>query len=99
MTHDFRGNIRELENIIEYAFILCRDEIIQIAHLPDNLKSRYSKSGDDGAGGLTLSAIQKRAVEQALIRNNWKKMKTARELNIDKGTLRRMIERLEIKEP
>ncbi|MBD3291081.1 PAS domain-containing protein, partial [candidate division KSB1 bacterium] len=46
MTHDFRGNIRELENIIEYAFILCRDEIIQIAHLPDNLKSRYSKSGD-----------------------------------------------------
>ncbi len=99
MTHNFPGNIRELENIIEYAFILCRDEIIQIAHLPDNLKSKYSKLSDDSASGLTLEAIQKRAIEQALIRNDWKKMKTARELNIDKGTLRRMIQRLEIKEP
>ena len=78
---------------------MCREDIIQIAHLPDNLKSKYSKLSDDSASGLTLAAIQKRAIEQALIRNDWKKMKTARELNVDKGTLRRMIQRLEIKEP
>jgi transcriptional regulator with GAF, ATPase, and Fis domain len=45
---------------------------------------------------LRIAKAQKRAIEQALIRNNWKRMATARELNIDKGTLRRMIERLGI---
>jgi len=99
MNHDFPGNVRELENIIEYAFILCRDQTIQVSHLPEPLKEKFVGLGDKASAGLTLAAIQKRAIEGTLIRNNWKKMATARELNIDKGTLRRMIERLGIKEP
>ncbi len=99
MDHNFPGNIRELENIIEYAFILCSNQIIQISHLPEQLKKKYTKISDKATAGLTLAAIQKRALEQALIRNNWKRMATARELNVDKGTLRRMIKRLEIKKP
>ena len=99
MNYNFPGNIRELENIIEYSFILCRDQVIQISHLPEQLKAKYIKLSDSSSGGLTLDAIQKRALEQALIRNKWKRMATARELNIDKGTLRRMINRLDIKEP
>lgn len=98
MNYDFPGNIRELENIIEYAFILCRGETIQFAHLPEQIRGKYEKSFLHESAGLTLAAIQKRAVEQALIRNNWKRMATARELEIDKGTLRRMIERLNIEE-
>jgi hypothetical protein len=39
---------------------------------------------------LRIAKAQKRAIEQALIRNNGKRMATARELNIDKGTLRRI---------
>ena len=99
MNHDFPGNIRELENIIEYSFILCRDQTIQVSHLPEPFKEKYISLADNTSAGLTLTAIQKRAIEGALIRNNWKKMATARELNVDKGTLRRMIKRLEIKEP
>ncbi len=99
MNYDFPGNIRELENIIEYAFILCRNEIIQMPHLPEQLRAKYIKFSDKSTAGFTLAAIQKRALEQALIRNNWKRMATARELGIDKGTLRRMIIRLRIKEP
>ena len=98
MNYDFPGNIRELENIIEYAFILCRDEIIQVSHLPEKFKAKYLRSDEKSTAGLTLNDIQKRAIEQALIRNNWKRMATARELNIDKGTLRRMIKRFGIKE-
>ena len=97
MEYDFPGNIRELENIIEYAFILCRDQTIQISHLPENLRSKYTAVDEKQTFGMTLQAIQKRAVEQALIRNDWKRMATARELNVDKGTLRRMIERFGIK--
>ncbi len=35
MRHDFPGNIRELENIVEYAFILCEGGYIQPEHLPE----------------------------------------------------------------
>jgi len=49
--------------------------------------------------GLTLKEIEKAAIHQALLRNNWKKMATARELGIDKNTLRRKIKRLGIMEP
>ena len=96
MRHDFPGNIRELENIIEYAFILCHDHVIRVAHLPEHFRARYDDKQLSELAGQSLAAIQKRAIEQALIRNNWKRLATARELNIDKGTLRRMIERLGI---
>lgn len=99
MNFNFPGNIRELENIIEYAFILCRNQTVQVSHLPEPLKAKYIKLDSKASTGLTLADIQKRALEQALIRNNWKRIATARELNVDKGTLRRMIERLDIKEP
>jgi transcriptional regulator with PAS, ATPase and Fis domain len=99
MRYDFPGNIRELENIIEYAFILCHNQIIRVVHLPEHFRVKYTEKEPGDLAGQTLTAIQKRAIEQALIRNNWKRMATARELNIDKGTLRRMIERLKIEEP
>ncbi|NOZ63160.1 MAG: PAS domain-containing protein [Calditrichaeota bacterium] len=99
MNYDFPGNIRELENIIEYSFILCHGKTIHINHLPEQLTSKFRKVSQQITAGMTLAEIQKRAVEQALIRNNWKKMATARELNVDKGTLRRMIQRLGIEEP
>jgi DNA-binding NtrC family response regulator len=34
MEHDYPGNVRELENIIEQAFVLCRDGAIELQHLP-----------------------------------------------------------------
>jgi transcriptional regulator of acetoin/glycerol metabolism len=49
--------------------------------------------------GLTLKEIEKRAILQALQRNNWKRVKTARELGIDKNSLRRKMIRFEIKAP
>jgi len=45
---------------------------------------------------MTLKEIEKSAIEQALMRNEWKTMATARELGIDKNTLRRKIKRLGI---
>lgn len=50
MRHDFSGNVRELENIIEYAFILCSSGFIQMEHLPENLQP--------GCGYDTLATLQ-----------------------------------------
>jgi DNA-binding NtrC family response regulator len=49
--------------------------------------------------GLTLKEIEKQAIELALQRNTWKRVATARELGIDKNTLRRKVRRLGIKSP
>ena len=45
MAHDFPGNIRELENIVEYASVVCRNQWIGLEHLPDNLNPAASPVG------------------------------------------------------
>ena len=87
MLHDWPGNVRELENAIEHAFVMCRSELIIPEHLPSRIRP---KSGlVNKTSGLTLRAYEKETILQTLERNQWKKMKTARELGIDKNTLRR----------
>jgi len=97
MLYDWPGNVRELENAIEHGFVLCRGELIRLQHLPERLIP------ENGAmlvpTGLTLKEIEKRAIQQALDRNQWKKIATARELGIDKNTLRRKINRFNIVRP
>lgn len=91
MHHDWPGNIRELENAIEHAFILCPHGLIQPQHLPEHL----SPAGREGPppSGLTLNELEKRALWEALERHAWRRLATARELGIDKNTLRRKIQR------
>jgi transcriptional regulator with PAS, ATPase and Fis domain len=97
MHHDWPGNIRELENAIEHAFVLCQDGVIRLRHLPRHLipEDRSILL----AVGKTLKEIERRAIHDALMRNDWRRMATARELGIDKNTLRRKVIRLGINEP
>ncbi len=100
MQHDYPGNIRELENIIEYAFILCEGGYILPEHLPAPFapgEQLLSKGGNDAP--LTLEAMEKQAIIMALERNKWRKMAVCRELGISKDTLRRKIAAYEIQEP
>ena len=94
MLHEWPGNIRELENAIEHAFVLCREDIIRVACLPDHILPPTALNPI--APGLTLKEIERRAIQQALDRNRGKKVATAKELGINKNTLRRKILRLGI---
>ena len=94
MLHDWPGNIRELENAIEHAFVLCRGDIIRVACLPDHILP--SAALNPILSGLTLKEIEKRAIRQALEKNQGKKVATAKELGINKNTLRRKILRFGI---
>jgi PAS domain S-box-containing protein len=97
MLHGWPGNVRELENVIEHAFVLCQDKLIQLDHLPTHLVPKdYAIRVPRG---LSLKEVEKRTIEEALDRNHWKKVATARELGIDKNTLRRKIKRLGIVQP
>jgi PAS domain S-box-containing protein len=91
ILYDWPGNVRELENCIEHAFVLCQEELIRLQHLPDRIIPE--KGSMVVPTGLTLKEVEKRTIYQALQKNRWKKMATARELGIDKNTLRRKINR------
>lgn len=97
MLYDWPGNVRELENAIEYAFVLCQGEFIRLNHLSMQIVPKDQSM--IMPTGLTLREIEKSAIEEALQRNHWKKVVTARELGIDKNSLRRKIKRLGIVQP
>ena len=102
MRYDYPGNIRELENIIEYSFILCEGGYIQPEHLPEPFAPGSIEEGaasSTGNGPQSLEQVEHQAVEMALERNKWKKMATCRELGISKDTLRRKIKKYGINNP
>jgi PAS domain S-box-containing protein len=97
MLYDWPGNVRELENAIEHAFVLCNGDVLHLENLPEHLVPKTN--GIFTSEGLTFKEIEKHAIEQALQRNKGKRLATARELGIDKNTLRRKIMRLGISPP
>ncbi len=102
MRHDFPGNIRELENIIEYSFILCHGGFIQPEHLPEPFAPQEN-TGESSLltldRAIPLEKIEKQAIFNALERNQWKKLATCRELGISKDTLRRKIIKFKLENP
>ncbi|HMK34781.1 MAG TPA: sigma 54-interacting transcriptional regulator [Desulfomonilaceae bacterium] len=93
MRYDWPGNIRELENAVEHAFVLCRGGLIEPRHLPESLQM-LTGSSDGFPTGLTLAEIEARVIIEALSRNVGKKTAAARELGINKTTLWRKMKRL-----
>ena len=97
MNHDYPGNVRELENIIEHAFILCRGGTISVKHLPEYL--RPAERAERLKEAANLEEVEARFIEDVLRRNRYKRAAAARELGIHKTTLWRKIKRLGIKLP
>ncbi len=101
MKYNYPGNIRELENIIEYGFILCPGGFIQLEHLPEIFGSQDSQLDSpllSAYEGMSLEKLEKSAIQLSLQRNKWKKMLTCKELGISKDTLRRKIEKYQLSE-
>jgi len=102
MTYDFPGNIRELENLLEHAFVMCRRGEITVEHLPGEFRETLiaPKDGDDN--NISLQDRSKRSeagmIKEALRRNRGLRRQTARELEIDPSTLWRKMKRLGIEE-
>ncbi|MBW1817340.1 MAG: sigma 54-interacting transcriptional regulator [Deltaproteobacteria bacterium] len=104
MAHEFPGNIRELENIIEYATVVCKEALIGIEHLPDSIRPspEMPDAGKDGpAGGKTPSweNLERDFILEALQKNAWKRSVTAEQLGIHPSTLWRKMKRLGIQIP
>ena len=104
MGHDFPGNIRELENIIEHAFVLCAEGYITPSYLPEEfVKHHFSvaKQVSMKQAGMekVVHAVEAQTIIEALKRNNYNRVAAARELGIHKSTLFRKIKHLDIPLP
>ena len=99
MKHDYPGNARELENIIEHAFVLCRGGIIETEHLPPELVRELEKRPHLPSDGMTLRALESLHIEDALRRNGGNRKAAAEELGIHPSTLFRKIKDLGIETP
>ena len=98
MFHEYPGNIRELENIIEHALVLCPEGEIGIHCLPENLQSLSPgplRAGMDAA----LKSTESQVIQDALKRHHFNRLAAARELGMHKSTLFRKIKQLGIQLP
>jgi len=98
MEYDFPGNVRELENIIERAFVLCRGDIIEMHHLPPELRPAES-SRDNALGPLSIQAMEKDLIAETLQRYRGNRKKSSQDLGINTSTLYRKIKALRIEVP
>jgi PAS domain S-box-containing protein len=95
MEYEYPGNVRELENIIEQAFVLCRGRLIELHHLPAELRP----SGSSGIGKnnpMSLQAMEKLLISEALRRHKGSRSKAAKQLGVNPSTLYRKLRTLKI---
>lgn len=94
MAYDWPGNIRELENVIERAFVLCGEGFIGVRHLPEELTKREERPTATADVRSTVRIAEAEAIMRALEKNAFDRTATAREMGIDKSTLFRKMKRL-----
>ncbi len=102
LRHDYPGNVRELENAIEHAFVLCRGNMIEPGHLPPEMTAsaqpvEETGSGSEGASESTIEEMEIRAIRDALEKTGGHRGKTAQILGINPSTLWRKMKRYNIK--
>lgn len=88
ISYPWPGNIRELINTIEYAFVVCREEFIALRHLPDTIKNIKHKSSCATAGPDDRDRLL-----EALRRAGGKKNEAARLLGITRQALWKKIKK------
>jgi PAS domain S-box-containing protein len=100
LNYHYPGNVRELENILEHALIICQDDVIEPRHLPDFLQDSKKWLRQDYRLAAIVEApevdTERRRLLDVLKKNNWHRQKTARELGIDRTTLWRKMKKYDL---
>ncbi len=88
MRYGFPGNVRELENVIERAFILCQGDRILVRHFPEAV------TGGAAPAARAATAGSEAAIRAALARHHGNRSRAAEELGIHRITLLRRMRKL-----
>lgn len=96
-SQPWKGNIRELRNVIERSMIVCESGYLDIADLPFDIQNaHYEHSNDSSPGSFELSAMERRHIARVLEYTKGNKTEAARLLKIGLMTLYRKIEEYKI---
>ncbi|RPI72725.1 MAG: PAS domain S-box protein [Ignavibacteriales bacterium] len=95
IQYDFPGNVRELENIIEHSCVMCQETEIGLKHLPPELHAIDKVIVEDKPEKLLppFQSAERKLILDILEKNNWSKLKTAKELKLHRATLYRKMKR------
>ncbi len=98
MRHPFPGNVRELENLIEYGFVLCHDRLIDVRHLPEEFQGPSPVITDTATPSEVskLKWAEADTIRSALRRNNGQLGKTCDDLGVSRTTLWRKMKKYSI---
>lgn len=100
LNYNYPGNVRELENILEHALIICQDDTIERKHLPLFLQRGISLLGstEDSMEDLTRISLndERHRILETLRRYGWHRGNTARELNMNRSTLWRKMKKYDL---
>ena len=95
MAHRWPGNVRELENAVERAFIMCPGSLIDVPHLPEELRGRAPQTPHPGPTIRDAHALlDAQAIRNALAEHHNHRTAAARALGIHKTTLFRRMKKL-----
>ena len=99
MEYDYPGNVRELENIIEHAFVLCRGGLIRLSHLPTHVRGASGHETTPDVAGMTLEGMERLLIVDALRRHSGNRSAAANQLGINPSTLFRKVKALGVELP
>ena len=99
MAHEWPGNIRELENVIESSFILCHEGMIETKHLPEELTIPGLSTSLTPDFQKARMVLESQFIRNALKKNDNNREKTAKDLCVHKTTLLRRMKRMGIPLP
>ncbi len=99
LSHDYPGNIRELENILEHSSIFCRGSIIEPEHLPSEISESETRgSAEEFLSDVgSLDELEAKFIKKVLDETSGSRKEAAQRLGIHKATLFRKMNKLGIK--
>jgi DNA-binding NtrC family response regulator len=96
MSYEWKGNIREMQNVIERAIIFAEDDVIKISDIGSLGHHSVALTEENQNLQTAIRAYERQYILRILNKYNWNKVEAAKALNVGLSSLYRKIDELEI---